>query len=141
MAPNMIQFIKNIWNAQRNAEAAELVDHLEGEVSQLGTAVCRLSEDLKHRTFERDQYSALTATLANEYLVALDGIGDIPDSIREAHMLRGVATNWKYSDDVKYGKPMWEKRKRMKEKRKVQDAQIGRMMTGESQMGNARWGE
>lgn len=136
----MIQFIKNIWNAQRNAAELELT--LRNE-AQLASEVGRLYSEVSQITFSRDQYSALTATLANEYLLSLGMHVDVPDSIREAHMLRGVATNWKYADDVKYGKPMWEKRQRMEEKRKAQDAHLNqcRMLTGESQMGNARWCE
>ncbi len=133
----MMNWLKNIWNAQRNAEKAEALntsvqlqsDQLRQNFEKLVELKNRHTYEISKLTFERNQYSALTATLAAEYSQSLVLGTCLPDSIKEAHMLRGVATNWKYADDVKYGKGMFEKRERMEEKRKVMDAAAGIIYT------------
>lgn len=113
----MKQWLENIWNAQRNARNLEragfTVADLESQVRSLESWSHRLAAELKVERFQHAAYAAVTATLAAEYLQAIGwryAEESIPDSIKEAHMLRGVETNWKLKDDVRLGKAMWEKR-------------------------------
>lgn len=141
----MIQYLKNIWNAQRNAAALKqdmilLKQALDNEAAirkqmiSLGNWAQQLKSQLQDEQFQRNAYSCLTATLANEYYqLWIDEVcsGDEdrpPDSIKEAHMLRGVATNWMNADDVRLGKSLWEKRQRQEAKRLEQERHLKEAM-------------
>lgn len=142
-----MNWLRNIWNAQHNAEqVAEQDGLIETQRSLMASQHIRLIELIREAdrlAFDRKAYSSLTATLAAEYRNCLGVITDIrslPDSIKEAHMLRGVATNWVNADDVRIGKPMWEKRQRAKKNMDNLERVAAGVMSGEIEPGSQPWG-
>ncbi len=103
----MMKWLSNIWNAQRNARGiAEYRFKYSYAVDQLhearGERDCATAQ-------HRDLANGLVMTLAVEYRKAIGSPEALPDSIKEAHALRGFLTGWKYADDSKYGRKYYDK--------------------------------